>query len=210
MHRRLPPDVYVRGWSCPSGYTGRLQAPPLAVCGRLPAWHCCVPWGRAPPCTCWARSTGGAVVVAKHAATMLDCSKDFEPTTMGSVPGMSLYWGHTNPLDGLKTLNEVTKVLDGVHTPIQPDTRLQQGCNGGETGEQRRERGRTARARGVTRFRTQEDKTDRRAGSRDRSAGEKQLYFLRNTLGPIQVTHQQMTILHSFLDLGCEYLPAVQ
>ena len=164
------------------------MAPPMAVCGRLPAWHCCVPWGRAPPCTCLARLTGRAVTVAKHAAAMLDCFRDLSRTTLGSVPCVSLYKGHTNPLDGLKTPNEVTKVLDGVHTPIQPDTRLQQGCSGGETGEQRRERGRTARARGVTRFRTQEDKTDRRAGSRDRRAGEKLMYFRREILGPAKTT----------------------
>ena len=108
------------------------MAPPMAVCGRLPAWHCCVPWGRAPPCTCLARLTGRAVTVAKHAAAMLACFRDLSRTTLGSVPCVSLYKGHTNPLDGLKTPNEVTKVLDGVHTPIQPDTRLQQGCSGGE------------------------------------------------------------------------------
>ena len=60
---------------------------------------------------------------------------------MGFVHCMSLSYGHTNALDGLKTPNETIAVFVGVYSPVQPDIHMQLGCYGGEDmGEAEKER----------------------------------------------------------------------
>ena len=81
---------------------------------------------------CLARLIGRAVTESKHTAAVFAYSCDLSQTALCSVTCVSLFKGRTNPLDGLKTPNDVASVLDSVYTPTHPNIHQKQGCGGGE------------------------------------------------------------------------------
>ena len=59
---------------------------------------------------------------------MFAYSLDLSQTALCSVTCVSLFRGRSNPLDCIKTPNEVASVLDSVYTPTHPNIHQKYGC----------------------------------------------------------------------------------
>ena len=93
---------------------------------------------------------------------------------MGFVPCMSLSYGHTNALDGLKTPNETIAIFVGVYSPVQPGIHMQLGCYGGEDmGEAEKERAdRERQRRNQVSYPGRDDRPQRRQKGQTRRGTE--------------------------------------